>query len=126
MEHVSIASTQISVQNTNPKISRDVDRLIEKREIKWKYMLFPARYPIELCNFAIYRVMVFLCYMNKIREALKESRLSQTERSICWGKNFNVVNLYVVNKYQIALPTLYQIAEIFDMDVRYLLVSNKK
>lgn len=70
--------------------------------------------------------MVSMCYMNKIREALKERGMSQTELSIRLGKSFNMVNLYVANKHQPSLPTLYKIAEILDMDVRDLLVPNKK
>ncbi len=62
--------------------------------------------------------MVSLCYMNKIREALKERGMRQTELSIRLGKSFNMVNLYVVNKHQPSMPTLYKIAEILDMDVR--------
>ncbi|EIW94865.1 hypothetical protein HMPREF1322_0210 [Porphyromonas gingivalis W50] len=37
-----------------------------------------------------------------------------------------MVNLYVANKHQPSIPTLFQIAEILDMDVRDLLVSNKQ
>ncbi|TCO94917.1 Cro/C1-type helix-turn-helix DNA-binding protein [Bacteroides heparinolyticus] len=55
-----------------------------------------------------------------------ERRMSQTELSIRLGKNFNMVNLYVINKHQPSLPTLYQIADILNMDVRDLLVPNKK
>ena len=67
-----------------------------------------------------------MCYMNKIKEALKEKGMSQTELSIRLGKSFNMVNLYVINKHQPSLPTLYQIADILNMDVRGLLVPNKK
>lgn len=67
-----------------------------------------------------------MCDMNKIKEALKERGMSQTELSIRLDKNFNMVNLYVTNKYQPSLPTLYKIADILDMDVRDLLVPNKK
>ena len=42
------------------------------------------------------------------------------------GKSFNMVNLYVTNKHQPSIPTLYEIAEILDVDVRDLLVPNKK
>lgn len=67
-----------------------------------------------------------MCYMNKIKEALKEKGMSQTELSIRLGKSFNMVNLYVTNKHQPSLPTLYQIADILGMGVRDLLVPNKK
>ncbi|RRD87617.1 XRE family transcriptional regulator [Bacteroides heparinolyticus] len=64
--------------------------------------------------------------MNKIREVLKEKGMSQTKLSARLGKSFNMVNLYVANKHQPSIPTLYQIADILDVDVRDLLVSNKK
>ncbi|AAQ65735.1 helix-turn-helix domain-containing protein [Porphyromonas gingivalis] len=64
--------------------------------------------------------------MNRLREALKERGITQTELSTRLGKSFNMVNLYVANKHQPSIPTLFQIAEILDMDVRDLLVSNKQ
>lgn len=64
--------------------------------------------------------------MYKIREALKESRIRQTELSIPLGKSYNTVSHHVVNNHQTSLPTLLQIAEILDIDVRDLLVPNKK
>lgn len=51
--------------------------------------------------------------------------MSQKELSIRLGKSFNMVHLYVSNKVQPPIPTLYDIAEILDVDVRELLVSNK-
>lgn len=63
--------------------------------------------------------------LNKIKEALKTKRMSQKELSVRLGKSFNMVNLYVSNKVQPSIPTLYHIAEILDVDVRELLVSNK-
>lgn len=52
--------------------------------------------------------------------------MSQTKLSTRLGKSFNMVNLYVTNKHQPPIPTLYQIADILDVDVRDLLVPNKK
>ena len=63
--------------------------------------------------------------LNKIKEALKTKRMSQKELSVRLGKSFSRVNLYVSNKVQPSIPTLYHIAEILDVDVRELLVSNK-
>ena len=63
--------------------------------------------------------------MNKIKEALKTKRMSQKELSVRLGKSFNMVNLYVSNRVQPPIPILYRIAEILDIDVRELLVSNK-
>ena len=51
--------------------------------------------------------------------------MSQKELSVRLGKSFNMVNLYVSNKVQPPIATLYHIAEILDVDVRELLVSNK-
>lgn len=64
--------------------------------------------------------------MNKIREVLKEKGMSQMKLSDRLGKSFNMVNLYVTNKHQPSIPTLYEIAEILDVDVRDLLIPNKK
>ena len=72
------------------------------------------------------KVCFYWCYMNKIREVLKEKGMSQTKLSARLGKSFNMVNLYVANKHQPSIPTLYQIADILDVDVRDLLVPNKK
>lgn len=58
--------------------------------------------------------------------SIEKKGMSQTELSIRLGKSFNMVNLYVTNKHQPSLPTLYQIADILNMDVRNLLVPNKK
>lgn len=63
--------------------------------------------------------------LNKIKEALKIKRMSQKELSVRLGKSFNMVNLYVSNKVQPPIATLYHIAEILDVDVRELLVPNK-
>lgn len=63
--------------------------------------------------------------LNKIKEALKIKRMSQKELSVRLGKSFNMVNLYVSNKVQPPIATLYHIAEILDVDVRELLVLNK-
>lgn len=63
--------------------------------------------------------------LNKIKEALKIKRMSQKELSVRLGKSFNMVNLYVSNKVQPPITTLYHIAEILDVDMRELLVSNK-
>lgn len=63
--------------------------------------------------------------MNKIKEILGVKGLSQTELADKLGKSFNMVNLYATNKIQPPIPVLYQIAEILNIDVRELLVSNQ-
>lgn len=64
--------------------------------------------------------------MNRIKEVLEVKGISQTELANKLGKTFNMVNLYATNKVQPPIPVLYQIANILDVDVRELLVSNKQ
>jgi len=40
-------------------------------------------------------------------------------------KSYNMVNSYVQNRRQPSIDVLYKIAEILDVDVKDLLVSNK-
>lgn len=63
--------------------------------------------------------------MNRIKEALDAKGITQTELANRLGKTFNMVNLYATNKVQPPILVLYQIANILDVDVRELLVSNK-
>ena len=63
--------------------------------------------------------------MNRIKEALIEAGISQTELAKRLGKGFNMVNLYATNKVQPPIPVLYRIAEIQNVDVRTLLVPNE-
>ncbi|RHA29508.1 XRE family transcriptional regulator [Phocaeicola plebeius] len=43
---------------------------------------------------------------------------SQIELANRLGKTFNMVKLYAINKLQPAIPVLYQIADILNVDVR--------
>ena len=63
--------------------------------------------------------------MNRIKEILTEKNLTQTWLSEELGKSYNMVNGYVQNRRQPSLELLNQIAEILDVDVRDLIVSNK-
>ncbi len=63
--------------------------------------------------------------INRIKEELEAKGISQTELANRLGKTFNMVNLYATNKVQPPIPVLYQIADILNIDVRDLLVSNK-
>ena len=63
--------------------------------------------------------------MNRIKEILERKGVSQTDLAHRRGKTFNMVNLYATNKVQPPIPILYKIAEILDVDIRELLVSNK-
>ena len=62
--------------------------------------------------------------MNRIREVLDAKGISQTELANRLGKTFNMVNMYASNKVQPPIPVLYRIADILNVDVRELLISN--
>ncbi len=64
--------------------------------------------------------------MNRIKEVLEEKGISQTELANMLGKSFNMVNLYATNRVQPPVPVLYQIEELLNIDVRMLLIPNKK
>ena len=64
--------------------------------------------------------------MNRIKSVLKEKGIKQTTLSEKLGKSYNMVNRYVQNRQQPRLEVLNEIAHIIDVDVRELLVSNKK
>ena len=63
--------------------------------------------------------------MNWIKQEFEAKGISQTELANRLGKTFNMVNLYATNKVQPPVPVLYRIADILNIDVRDLLVSNK-
>jgi transcriptional regulator with XRE-family HTH domain len=59
--------------------------------------------------------------MNRIKEVLKEKGVKQVWLAEQLGKSFNTVNGYVQNRAQPSLETLYEIAEILDVNVQDLL-----
>lgn len=63
--------------------------------------------------------------MNRIKEVLEEKGIKQTWLAEKLGKSYNMVNSYVQNRSQPSLETLNQIADLLDVDVRELIVSNK-
>ena len=63
--------------------------------------------------------------MNRIKEVLEEKGIKQTWLSKKLGKSFNQVNAYVQNRQQPRLEVLNNIANILDVDIKDLLVSNK-
>ena len=64
--------------------------------------------------------------MNRIKEVLEEKGIKQTWLAEQLGKSYNMVNAYVQNRQQPRLEILYQIAEILDVEVKELLISNKE
>ena len=64
--------------------------------------------------------------MNRIKEVLQQKGIKQTWLSEKLGKSFNTVNSYVQNRQQPSLKTLYVIAEILDVEIKDLIVNNRK
>ena len=64
--------------------------------------------------------------MNRIKEALQERGIKQTWLAEKLGKSYNMVNSYAQNRQQPRLEVLVAIADTLDMDVKELIVSNKK
>lgn len=63
--------------------------------------------------------------MNRIKEVLEQKGIKQTWLAEKLGKSYNMVNAYSQNRQQPRLETLMEIAEILDIDVKELIVSNK-
>ena len=64
--------------------------------------------------------------MNRIKEVLKDKGISQAWLAKQTGKSYNMVNAYAQNRQQLRLETLMEIAEILDIDVKELIISNKE
>lgn len=64
--------------------------------------------------------------MNRIKEVLDAKGIKQTWLSEKLGKSYNMVNSYAQNRSQPSLEILNEIAEILDVDVKDLVVSNKE
>ena len=62
--------------------------------------------------------------MNRIKEVLDEKGIKQTWLAEKLGKSYNMVNGYVQNRQQPRLEVLNEIAEILDIDIKELIVSN--
>ncbi len=62
--------------------------------------------------------------MNRIKEVLEEKGLKQTWLAEQLGKSYNMVNGYVQNRAQPRLEVLFEIANILEIDVKELLISN--
>jgi len=63
--------------------------------------------------------------MNRIKEVLDEKGIKQTWLAEKLGKSYNMVNGYVQNRQQPRLEVLNEIAEILNVDIKELIVSNK-
>ncbi|NPD86395.1 helix-turn-helix transcriptional regulator [Lentimicrobium sp. L6] len=63
--------------------------------------------------------------MNRIKEVLEEKGIKQTWLAEKLGKSYNMVNGYVKNRQQPRLEVLNEIADILNVDIKDLIVSNK-
>lgn len=63
--------------------------------------------------------------MNRIKEVLEERGIKQTWLAEKLNKSYNMVNSYAQNRRQPSLEDLNRIANILNIDVKDLIVSNK-
>lgn len=63
--------------------------------------------------------------MNLIKQVLERKGIKQKWLSDHLGKSYNMVNSYVQNRRQPSLDSLYKIADLLQVDIRELLISNK-
>ncbi len=64
--------------------------------------------------------------MNRIKEVLEHKGIKQAWLAKKLGKSYNMVNAYAKNRQQPRLETLMQIADVLDMGVKELIISNKE
>ena len=64
--------------------------------------------------------------MNRIKEVLEQKGIKQTWLAEKLGKSYNMVNAYAQNRQQPRLETLMEIANILDVDIKELILSNKE
>jgi len=62
--------------------------------------------------------------MNRIKDVLEDKGIKQMWLAEKLGKSFSIVNAYVCNRRQPSLGVLYQIANLLQVDVKDLLISN--
>lgn len=63
--------------------------------------------------------------MNRIKAILEQKGIKQIWLAEQLGKSYNMVNSYAQNKRQPSIDDLYKIAEILNVDIKELLISNK-
>jgi transcriptional regulator with XRE-family HTH domain len=64
--------------------------------------------------------------MNRIKEVLEQKGIKQIWLAEKLEKSYNMVNSYAQNRRQPSLEDLYKIAEILDVDIKELIISNKE
>jgi putative transcriptional regulator len=63
--------------------------------------------------------------MNRIKEVLRAKGIKQIWLCEQLNKSYSQVNGYIQNRTQPRLEVLFQIAQLLDVDVKDLIVSNK-
>tara|TARA_B100000949_G_C14145393_1_gene392444 strand:+ start:430 stop:636 length:207 start_codon:yes stop_codon:yes gene_type:complete len=63
--------------------------------------------------------------MNRIKAILDQKGIKQIWLAEQLGKSYNMVHSYAQNKRQPSIDDLYRIADILNVDIKELLVSNK-
>ena len=63
--------------------------------------------------------------MNRIKEVIKQKGIKQIWLAEKLDKSYNMVNGYVQNRQQPRLEVLNEIANILDVDIKSLIISNK-
>ena len=63
--------------------------------------------------------------MNRIKEVLEKKGIKQIWLAEQMGKSYNMVNANAQNRRQPSLEDFYKIAEILNIDIKELIVSNK-
>jgi len=64
--------------------------------------------------------------MNRIKEVLEEKGIKQKWLAEKLNKSYNMVNSYVQNRRQPSLELLNEIANVLDIDIKDLIISNKE
>jgi putative transcriptional regulator len=64
--------------------------------------------------------------MNRIKGVLEQKGIKQIWLAEKLEKSYNMVNSYAQNRRQPSLEDLYKIAEILDVDIKELIISNKE
>lgn len=64
--------------------------------------------------------------MNRIKDILKQKGIKQIWLAERLGKSYNMTNSYVQNRSQPSLEDLNRIANILDVDIKDLIVSNRR
>jgi putative transcriptional regulator len=64
--------------------------------------------------------------LNRIKEILDTTKMTQGELAESIGRSFESVNAYCANRRQPSMEVLYKIADKLAVDVRELLIPNRK